>query len=132
MSAYESLLHAARAARKHAYAPYSRYAVGAAVLGDNGKLYAGANVENASYGLSICAERNAIAAAVADGVRALQEVVVVTESSPPAAPCGMCRQVIAEFARSVPIILVNEQGERHDTNIEELLPRAFRPEDVLR
>jgi cytidine deaminase len=124
------LLAQAKAARERAYAPYSEFRVGAAVLGDNGKVYTGANVENASYGLSICAERAAAIAAVLDGCRRLEAAAVVTSSSPPAAPCGMCRQTLAEFARTLPITLGNESGERVDTSLEALLPRAFRPEDL--
>jgi cytidine deaminase len=126
----DDLIGAARAARAHAYAPYSRYPVGAAVRADNGRIYTGANVENASYGLSLCAERNAVAAAVLDGARALTALAVVTGSSPPAAPCGACRQMLAEFARALAIALVNDAGERVDTTLDELLPRAFRREDL--
>jgi cytidine deaminase len=124
------LLAQAKAARERAYAPYSEFRVGAAVLGDNGKVYTGANVENASYGLSVCAERAAVIAAVFDGCRRLVAAAVVTSSSPPAAPCGMCRQTLAEFARALPITLGNDAGERVDTTLEALLPRAFRPEDL--
>src|SRR5205807_530986 len=85
-------------------APYSNYRVGAAVRGDNGKIYRGANVENASYGLSICAERNAISAAALDGVRRIVAAAVVTASSPPVAPCGACRQTLAEFADDLPLL----------------------------
>src|SRR5204863_348656 len=94
----DALIEAAREIRGRAYAPYSKYRVGAAVLADNGKIYRGANVENASYGLSICAERNAISAAVLDGARYVLACAVITESKPPAAPCGMCRQTLAEFS----------------------------------
>jgi cytidine deaminase len=132
MSAFDPLLAAARAVRKNAYAPYSHYTVGAAVRGDNGKIYAGANVENASYGLSICAERTAIAAAVLDGVRKLEALVVITSSTPPAAPCGMCRQTLVEFAQDMPILLVNEAGDQIETKLSELLPHAFRPENLLK
>ena len=97
-----TLIEAARAVRANAHAPYSRYHVGAAVRGDSGKIYVGANVENASYGLALCAERNAIAAAVAAGEKRVTAVAVVTATSPPAAPCGMCRQVLAEFAGDEP------------------------------
>jgi cytidine deaminase len=125
-----SLLEYARRARQRAYAPYSRYAVGAAVLGDNGNVYQGANVENASYGLSLCAERSAVAAAIFDGVRRIQAVAVVTTTSPPVAPCGMCRQTLAEFALDCPVVLGNESGERVDTTLAELLPRAFHGDDI--
>jgi cytidine deaminase len=126
----DDLLAAAREAQKKAYAPYSNYRVGAAVRGDNGKIYQGANVENASYGLSICAERNAVSAAVLDGVRKIVAAAVVTASSPPVAPCGMCRQTLAEFADDMPIALSNETGERRDTSLRELLPMAFGRSDL--
>jgi cytidine deaminase len=126
----EALVEAAKQARAHAYAPYSRYRVGAAVRADNGKTYVGVNVENASYGLALCAERSAVAAAITDGARALEAVAVVTSTSPPAAPCGMCRQTLAEFAHDLPVVLVNDDGERVQTTLAELLPRAFRREDL--
>jgi cytidine deaminase len=129
-SPLEQLRAAAWAARDRAYAPYSRYSVGAAVLGDNGRVYAGANVENASYGVSVCAERAAAIAAVLDGCRTLRAVAVVTASSPPAAPCGACRQTLAEFAHDLPVVLENLAGERVDTRLTELFPRAFRREDL--
>lgn len=130
MSELDELVEAARAARARAYAPYSRFAVGAAVRGDNGKIYAGANIENASYGLALCAERTAVAQAVMDGVQSLRAVAVMTTTSPPAAPCGMCRQTLAEFSRALQVVLVNDRGERVETTLDELLPRAFRREDL--
>lgn len=129
----QRLIEAATEARTRAYAPYSDYRVGAAVLGGNGKIYAAANVENASYGLSICAERNAVSAAILDGAKQVLACAVVTESSPPAAPCGMCRQTLSEFQPKqgeVPIALVNPVGERRDTTLGALLPMAFVPEDL--
>ena len=130
----DDLIAAATVARDRAYAPYSRYHVGSAVLADNGKIYAAANVENASYGLSICAERNAVSAAILDGARRIIACAVVTKSNPPAAPCGMCRQTLAEFSPDdpsrVPIALVNADGKRRDTTLGALLPLAFRPEDL--
>jgi cytidine deaminase len=125
------LIEAARRVRAHAYAPYSRYQVGAAVRGASGRIFVGVNVENASYGLALCAERSAVAAAVAAGETALAAVAVVTASSPPAAPCGMCRQVLAEFGGDeLPIALVNDAYDRQDTTLGELLPRAFRRPDL--
>ncbi|HZS41989.1 MAG TPA: cytidine deaminase [Polyangia bacterium] len=127
----DELVAAARAARDKAYAPYSRYAVGAAVRGANGRIYTGANVENASYGLALCAERNAVMAAVLDGAAPLAGVAVVTSTSPPAAPCGMCRQTLAEFAPDeMPVALANTQGEHSNTTLGEILPRAFRRGDL--
>ncbi|MCU1278609.1 MAG: cytidine deaminase [bacterium] len=127
----KELIEAARAVRAHAHAPYSRYQVGAAVRAGSGKVYVGANIENASYGLALCAERSAVAAAVSAGEKQLSAVAVVTATSPPAAPCGMCRQVLAEFgADELPIALVNDAGERSDTTLGALLPHAFRSGDL--
>jgi cytidine deaminase len=126
----DELLQAAREAQQNAYAPYSNYRVGAAVRGDNGKIYRGTNVENASYGLALCAERGAVSAAVLDGARRIVAVAVVTHSSPPVAPCGMCRQTLAEFADDLPIALSNDKGERRDTTLKELLPMAFGRSDL--
>jgi cytidine deaminase len=121
----------ALAARARAYAPYSGFAVGAAVLADDGRIFEGANVENASYGLSVCAERAAVVQAANAGVRALAAAAVATSSSPPAAPCRMCRQTLAELAADLPILLVNDRGEQARATLAELLPRAFRPADLL-
>ncbi len=126
----DDLVSQARAARALAYAPYSNYRVGAAVRARDGRIFIGANIENASYGLSVCAERNAIAAAVLAGARELQAVAVVTESSPPAAPCGMCRQTIAEFSRDAILLLANEAGEVVQTTLTALLPLAFRGDQL--
>ncbi len=122
------LLAAARAVRQNAHAPYSRFHVGAAVLDERGRVHTGCNVENASYGLTVCAERNAVAAAVAAGARAIKAVVVVTGVRPPASPCGACRQVLAEFATAeVPVVLAPPRGPAARTfRIAELLPDAFR------
>lgn len=117
----------ARAVAAHAYAPYSKFAVGAAVQMD-GKIFAAANVENASYPLGVCAERNAIAAGVAAGARHLEVVAVYTTASPPASPCGGCRQVLREFAAhpaGVQVIAFNDRGERRTWTLEQLLPDSF-------
>ena len=98
----EELVQAAIEARKNAYAPYSDFSVGAAVLGASGKIYQGVNLENASYGLTICAERNAIACAVANGERNITAIAVAADTEQPILPCGACRQVMAEF--TIPII----------------------------
>ena len=118
---------AARAAQASAYAPYSKFKVGAAVKMD-GEIYEGCNVENASYPLSVCAERNAIATAVAAGARHLEEVVVVTDASPPSSPCGACRQVLREFAAdpaTVTVTAINGKGERRSWTLAQLLPDSF-------
>jgi cytidine deaminase len=119
------LAAAARAARRRAYAPYSRFRVGAAVLAA-GEIHAGANVENASYGLTLCAERAAVAAAVLAGARRLDAVVVASGTAEPTPPCGMCLQTLAELAGpSLPVALVGARGRRVETTLGELLPRAF-------
>jgi len=122
---WEPLIAAATAARAKAYAPYSRFLVGAAVLMEDGSIHAGANVENCIPSLAVCAERNAIAAAVSAGLRSPRALAVVTEMSPPARPCGPCRQTLAEFARDLPILVVNPGGEREETSLAELLPYPF-------
>jgi cytidine deaminase len=121
------LLAAAELAREQAYAPYSHYAVGAAVVSAAGKMYAGCNVENASYGLTMCAERTAIFMAVAAGERIIQGLAVVTDAKEPGMPCGACRQVLHEFAASadIPIVVANTQGERTSVTLAELFPHPF-------
>ncbi|MGZ3442170.1 MAG: cytidine deaminase [Polyangia bacterium] len=127
----KELIEAARAVRANAHAPYSRYHVGAAVRAASGQIYVGAHVENASDGLALCAERSAVAAAISAGEKRLAAIAVVTSTSPPAAPCGMCRQVLAEFgADDLPIALVNDAGERNDTTLGDILPHAFRSGDL--
>ncbi len=119
------LVQAARAARRRAHAPYSGFRVGAAVRA-GGRVFEGANVENASYGLTICAERAAVVAAVLDGRRALQAVAIASGTSPPTPPCGMCLQTLAEFAGpGLPVTLAGARGARVETTLGELLPRAF-------
>ena len=120
----DGLIEAARRAQQQAYAPYSRYRVGAAVEGVDGSVFAGCNVENASYGLVMCAERVAIGAAVAGGVRQFRRVVVVSDSEPPAPPCGACRQVIFEFAPDAEVLAVGPRSS-HRWTMRDLLPAAF-------
>ena len=115
----------ARKARELAYAPYSGFKVGAAVRTKSGKIYSGCNVENVSYGLSMCAERVAIFKAVAAGDPAIVEIAVVTDANPPSPPCGACRQVLFEFGRHSDVVLENIEGKREVTSIEELFPRPF-------
>lgn len=120
----EALVELAKKARVHAYAPYSGFAVGAAVLAADGRVFVGCNIENASYGLTNCAERTAIFSAVAAGARELRALAVVADGALPCSPCGACRQVIAEFAVER-IILANLKGSRRVVTKEELLPFAF-------
>lgn len=118
----ESLTDAAWQARENAYAPYSDFQVGAALLADDGRVFHGCNVENISYGLTNCAERVAIGAAVAAGVRKFKAVAVVADTAVPISPCGACRQVLAEFG--VPLVILANRTERLEFTLEELLPRA--------
>jgi cytidine deaminase len=122
------LVTAARRAAKDAYAPYSKFRVGAAVLTRSGRIFTGCNVENASYGLSICAERSAVFSAVAGGDRELTAVVVYTPTRKPTLPCGACRQVINEFGPTARIVCVCDSTDRIETRLDELLPRAFGPD----
>lgn len=122
------LVAAALAARQRAYAPYSRYQVGAVIQTEAGETFTGANVENASYGLSVCAERNAAMRMVLDGGSRPRTIVVATQSSPPGSPCGMCRQVLLELADDparLRVIAVNPAGERAEWTLAELIPAGF-------
>ena len=122
----EELLAAARQARAKAYAPYSSFHVGAAVLGASGRIYSGCNVENASFGLTCCAERNAIFAMVAAGETEIREVLVIGESEEFLPPCGACRQVIAEFAApTAKVHMCNQKGGVHTATVAELVPFIF-------
>jgi cytidine deaminase len=122
-SVIDDLRAAARRARANAYAPYSGFAVGAAALGDDGVIYAGANVENASYGLTLCAERAAVAAAVARGAKRILAVAI--SAAEPAPPCGACRQVIAEFGPEAAVIWEDGHGGYISRRLSELLPVPF-------
>jgi cytidine deaminase len=130
-AAFEDLIQAALAARARAYAPYSHFLVGAALLAEDGRVFTGTNVENATYGLTICAERTAVVKAVSEGVRQFKAIAIATDHDPPATPCGMCRQTLAEFALDLPIVLVNVAGRRVQVHLNTLLPHAFRPSDLL-
>ena len=119
---WDHLISEAWAARNRAYAPYSNFHVGAALLADDGRVFSGCNVENLSYGLTNCAERVAIGAAVAAGARRFLAVVVVADTAVPISPCGACRQVLAEFG--VPRVMLANRAERLEFTLEELLPRS--------
>lgn len=123
----KKLLAAALAARENAYAPYSKFKVGAAVETADGHIFTGCNVENASYGLTCCAERNAVFAAVGSGARSFKALCVVADTEEPVAPCGACRQVLAEFPFEK-IILANCKGLTKIMTVAELLPYGFGPE----
>ena len=126
----KKLLAEAKRVRDFAYCPYSKFAVGAAVLGASGDIYGGCNVENAAYSVTNCAERTAIYNAVSAGEEDILALAVVTESSPPATPCGACRQVVAEF-RIPRILIANLAGEVKEMTLSELLPDAFSGEDTM-
>ncbi len=124
------LVDLAQGARSNSYAPYSRYRVGAAVLAESGKVYTGANVENSSYGLSVCAERVAIWKAVSEGERRILAVAVATENG--GTPCGACRQVMSEFGSGdMPVLIVDADGLKQRFRLDELLPEAFSGSDLL-
>ena len=120
----DRLVEAARAAQEHAHCPYSRYRVGAALETGDGRVFVGSNVENASYGLTICAERAAVVSAVSAGARNFRRIVIASDSEPPAPPCGACRQVLAEFGSELEVESVGPLQTRRWT-LRELLPDAF-------
>jgi len=121
----ERLIEAARRAQAQAYAPYSSFAVGAAVLGADGRVFLGCNVENSSFGLTVCAERNAVAATLVAGTRPAAVAVVVNGKT--VAPCGACRQVLAEFDPGMPVVLASTTHDSHEVmSLDALLPGAFR------
>ena len=127
----DALVAEALLARASAYAPYSRFLVGAALLCADGTVVRGCNVENASYGLCICAERTAVSTAVALGKLGtlgkanFRAIAIATSSRPPSPPCGMCRQFLAEFAPAIDIVLVNDRGARRRTTLKKLFPGTF-------
>jgi len=124
------LIAAARSARENAYAPYSKFPVGAALLTDDGSVFTGCNVENSSYGLSCCAERNAVAAAISCGRRGLVAVAIAADTAQPVAPCGACRQVLSEFNPRMTVIMVAKDGRTKTARLDRLLPYAFGPRQL--
>lgn len=127
-AAVKKLIQEARRARKRAYAPYSKFFVGAAVLCNGGRMYGGCNVENASYGLTECAERVALFRAVASGEKKIRALAVLYDKVHLAMPCGACRQVMREFGKNMPVIQANLQGHYRIHTLDELLPGSFGPE----
>lgn len=124
--AHDDLVLAAVAAKARAYSPYSEFRVGAALKTKSGRVYAGCNVENRSYGLTICAERNAVAQAIAHGDHDFVAIAIASDAEPPAPPCGACREVLAEFARDLPVLLVGAHaGAPTVHTLEALLPERF-------
>ena len=126
----DRLVAAAREVKERAYAPYSRFQVGAAVLA-GGNVFLGANLENASYPLSVCAERNAVAAAVVAGERTIEAVAVVADAEEPTPPCGGCRQVLNEFGPEMFVVCEGASGRRAEWVLSEVLPHAFGPSNLL-
>jgi len=121
----KELIEKAKRARLKAYAPYSKFKVGAALLTKSGKVYTGANVENSTFGLTICAERVAVFKAVSRGEKKFLKIVVVADKDPPVTPCGACRQVLSEFAKDLKVICASLQGKVERYSLKELLPVAF-------
>lgn len=124
------LVEAAIEARKGAYAPYSQFAVGAALLAQDGQIFTGCNVENSSYGLSVCAERIALFKAVSEGVHEFSAIAIVADTKDPVSPCGACRQVLAEFSPNLMVIMANLEKEQHLKSLSELLPYPFSDSDL--
>lgn len=122
---WDALIQAAQTARLNACAPYSTFKVGAALETADGRVFTGSNVESSSYGLSICAERVALFKALSEGFRSFRRLVVVTESDPPAPPCGACRQLLWDYARGIEILLTGGIGKTVQMKLEDLLPMPF-------
>jgi len=123
---WDPLIEAAQAVRERAYAPYSGFRVGAAILMESGDIHAGCNVENRSFGGTVCAERVAVGTAVAAGSQNIHAVVVLSETEPPAAPCGLCLQVLTEFGGpDIPVLLTNPQGNLQEFRLADLHPHPF-------
>lgn len=131
MVTHAELLDLARSAREYAYAPYSRFKVGAAVLAASGKAYTGCNVENASFGHTCCAERTAVFKAVSEGETKILGVAIVTDTHPPASPCGSCRQVLHEFGPDAFVLCANLEGDVVEATVRDFLPAGFDPGVVL-
>ena len=121
----QELIDAATAVREHSYAPFSEFRVGAALETDDGEVITGCNVESASYGLTVCAERVAIWKAISQGKRKIKHIAVVADTEELTPPCGVCRQIIWEFGGDIPVILANLKGKTEVVQMKELLPRAF-------
>ena len=126
MSEHQShLVHAALTAREHAHAPFSRFLVGAALEEETGRIHTGCNVENATYGLTICAERVAVFKAISEGARKFRRIAVAADTEELTPPCGACRQILWEFCGDIEILLCNPRGKSETLRLKELLPRAF-------
>jgi cytidine deaminase len=128
---WSALLERARAVRQHAYAPYSGFGVGAALLTPTGEIFVGANIENASYGLSRCGEQSAIQALASSGARHFSHLLVYTEADPPATPCGACRQILFEFGPDALVLCTNHLGAERRYRVRDLLPDGFGASDFV-
>ncbi len=128
---YTQLIAAARAAHARAYAPYSGFNVGAALLTTDGRIYQGCNIENAAYPVCLCAERAALGAAWSAGERSFAALAVIADTERPVPPCGMCRQFLLELMPDTPVVLANLRGDQLVTSPRELLPDGFAPADLL-
>ena len=122
---YDALIAAARTAREHAHAPYSNFRVGAAVRAKSGRIFSGCNIENATYGLTLCAERVAIFKAISEGERGFDAVAVVADTDALTPPCGSCRQILWEFCGDIEVALTNLQGKTETLRLKDLFPRPF-------
>lgn len=123
---WTELLEAAKAVRERAYCPYSDFQVGSAILTDDGSIFIGCNIENRTFGLTVCAERVAVLSAVAQGHRKLAAVVAMTDTEPPSPPCGQCLEVLTEFGHpDLPVLLANVQGDSKEYRLRDFLPHPF-------
>lgn len=122
------LIEEAKKVRKRAYAPYSKFKVGAALMAKDGTVYTGCNVENSSFGLTLCAERAAVVKAISEGATEFTAIALMTHTDTPVSPCGACRQVLAEFNPDITVIMGNTAGEIIETTLSELLPSPFHPD----
>lgn len=125
MSSPDPLIQAARAARERAHAPFSHFQVGAAVEDENGRVFTGCNVENATYGLTICAERLAVFKAISEGAAKLNRIAIVADTRVLTPPCGACRQILWEFCPDAELILANLSGQQETLSLQQIFPRAF-------
>ncbi len=125
MSPRESLIDAARQVRERAHAPFSKFRVGAAIEDENGRVFTGCNVENATYGLTLCAERVAVFKAISEGAAKLKRIVVVTDSDTLTPPCGACRQILWEFCGDAELVLANVAGKQETMSLKQIFPRPF-------